>query len=292
MSGQIGSRRQEIINTILSHIKDRVPANQFKLLEVYAFRYFATSALADLGERTLDDLCGAFLSHWKFIYQREPGESKVRILNPTVEDDGWQSSHTIIEISHDDIPFLVDSTRMEINRNDCQIHFMVHFGGLKLIRDENNYITDILPLGANEVSAQPEAPIYIEIDRQTDPAVMESLRTNILRVLNDVQISVTDWRKMVGRAEEALLELEQNPPPLDPAEVAESKDFLRWLINNNFTFLGSRDYKLIGNETNRALQIVPGTGLGVLSDESAGTISRRYAELPPQARKLALSKNI
>jgi glutamate dehydrogenase len=292
MSGQIGSRRQEIINTILSHIKDRVPANQFKLLEVYAFRYFATSALADLGERTLDDLCGAFLSHWNFIYQREPGESKVRIFNPTVEKDGWQSSHTIIEISHDDIPFLVDSTRMEINRNDCQIHFMVHFGGLKLLRDENHYITEILPLGANEPGAQAEAPIYIEIDRQTDPTVMEALRTNIMRVLNDVQISVIDWRKMVGRAEEALLELEQNPPPLDPAEVAESKDFLRWLINNNFTFLGSRDYKLIGNETNRALQIVPGSGLGVLSDESAGTISRRYAELPPQARKLALSKNI
>jgi glutamate dehydrogenase len=292
MSGQIGSRRQEIINTILSHIKDSVSDNQLKLLEVYAYRYFATSALADLGERSLDDLCGAFLSHWNFIYQRAPGESKVRIFNPTTEKDGWQSSHTIIEISHDDIPFLVDSARMEINRNDCQIHFMVHFGGLKLLRDENHCITEVLPLGSDETGSQSEAPIYIEIDRQTDPAIMEALRINIVRVLNDVQLSVIDWRKMVGRAEEALLELEQNPPPLDPAEVAESKDFLRWLINNNFTFLGSRDYKLIGNETNRALQIVPGSGLGVLSDESAGTISRRYAELPPQARKLALSNNI
>jgi glutamate dehydrogenase len=292
MSGQIGSRRQEIINTILRYIKDRVPQNQFKLLEVYAYRYFATAALADLGERTLEDLCGAFISHWNFIYQRKTGESKVRVFNPTIETDGWQSSHTIIEISHDDIPFLVDSTRMEINRNDYQIHFMIHFGGLKVKRDENYFITEILPLGSTDPTGLSEAPIYIEIDRQTDSVVMDSLCTNISRVLYDVYISVSDWRKMAGRAEEAILELEHNPPPLDPAEVAESKDFLRWLINSNFIFLGSRDYKLIGDENNRALQIVAGSGLGVLSDESAGTISRRYAELPPQARKLALSNNI
>jgi glutamate dehydrogenase len=155
-------------------------------------------------------------------------------------------------------------------------------------RDDQFQIIDVLPPGAVSTTATTEAPIYIEIDRQTDPAVMESLCDDIQRILHDVRVSVADWRKVIERAEGALFELEQNPPPLDPAEIAESKDFLRWLISNNFTFLGSRDYKLIGNETNRALQIIPGTGLGVLRDESASTISRRYAELPPQARKLAL----
>jgi glutamate dehydrogenase len=292
MAGQVGSRRQEVINEILTQIQHRVPEQQFPLLQVYAQRYYASSSLADLGERSLADLCGAFLSHWEFIYQRQPGESKVRIFNPILEKNGWQSTHTIIEISHDDIPFLVDSTRMEINRNDLQIHFMIHFGGMKVKRDDQFQIIDVLPPGAVSTTATTEAPIYIEIDRQTDPAVMESLCDDIQRILHDVRVSVADWRKVIERAEGALLELEQNPPPLDPAEIAESKDFLRWLISNNFTFLGSRDYKLIGNETNRALQIIPGTGLGVLRDESASTISRRYAELPPQARKLALSKNI
>lgn len=292
MAGQVGNRRQEIISDILSHVKKRVTKEQYPLIEVYAQRYYASSSLADLSERTIEDLSGAFISHWNFIYERAPGESKVRVFNPTEEGDNWQSSHTIIEISHDDIPFLVDSTRMEINHEDLQIHFMIHFGGLKLLRDDKHRIIEVLPIGAMNPKATSEAPIYIEIDRQTDPHVMETLCKNIQRVLSDVRQAVHDWHKMIDRAEEALLELEQNPPPLDPAEIAESKDFLRWLINNNFTFLGSRDYKLIGNETNRALQIIPGTGLGVLRDESTGTISRRYAELPPQARKLALSKNI
>jgi glutamate dehydrogenase len=242
MTNQVGNRRQEVIDEILSHIQRRV----------YAPRYYASSSLADLGERSLDDLCGAFLSHWNFIYNRKPGESKVRIFNPSIEKDGWESTHTIIEISHDDIPFLVDSARMEINRNHLQIHFIIHFGGLKVVRNAEFAIIDIIPANKADQRATSEAPIYIEIDRQTDSAEMEALCENIQRILEDVRVSVADWQKVVERVEEALVELEQNPPPLDPAEIAESKDFLRWLITNNFTFLGSRDYKLIGNETNRA----------------------------------------
>ena len=132
----------------------------------------------------------------------------------------------------------------------------------------------------------------LKIDRQTDAELMTTLCTNIQRVLADVRVAVSDWRQMVARAEEGLRELEQSPPPLDAAEINESKDFLRWLIDGNFTFLGCRDYTLVGDDSNRALQIVHGSGLGVLRDETMGKVSRRYADLPPKARKLALSQNI
>lgn len=286
------NRRQEIINELIQFIRDKAPVGQADILESFAKRYYVSTSMSDFCERSLQDLFGALLSHWNFIYQRKPGEAKIRIFNPTLEKDGWQSRHTIIEISHDDIPFLVDSIRMEINRENFQIHFMIHFGGLKVKRDEQGCISTIIPQGENDPAASSEAPIYIEIDRQSDPALMEALRNNIERVLADVRVAVFDWSKMIVRAEESLQELEETPPPLNPAEIAESKDFIRWLINNNFTFLGSRDYKLIGDEHNRALQIIPGSGLGVLRDDKGSTISRRYAELPPQARKLALSKNI
>ncbi len=292
MAGQQDTGRQEILKKLRDHIKNKVPAAKATLLETFAGRYYANCSLEDLTERSIDDLFGGLLSHWNFIYQRKPGESKVRVFNPTLEKDGWESTHTIIEVSHDDIPFLVDSIRMEVDRNGLQIHYAIHFGGLKVKRDAEDKIIEILPIGATNADASSEAPIYLEIDRQIDAETMDGLRLNIERVLTDVHVSVLDWRKILASVEESLLELEQNPPPLDPAEIAESKDFLRWLINNHFTFLGCRDYKLIGNETNRALQIIPGTGLGVLRDDSTSTVSRNYADLPPQARKLALSKNI
>lgn len=292
MAIQSSNGRQDIINKLSTYLKNKVPQSQAVLLEVFAQRYYASAPLDDLCAHSIEDLFGALLSHWNFIYQRKPGESKVKVFNPTLETNGWQSKHTIIEVSHDDIPFLVDSIRMVLNRGDILIHLAIHLGGLKVIRNTNNEIIKILPVGENNPEATTEAPIYFEIDRQNDTAIMAELCSNIEHILYDVGISVADWKKMVTRAKDALSDLENNPPPLDPADISESKDFLRWLIDNHFTFLGARDYKLIGDENNRALQIVPGSGLGVLREDSSTPISKNYADLPPQARKLALSKDI
>lgn len=283
---------QNIIKEIQTYIKNHVNHKEAKLLEVFAERYFSSLSGEDLRDRSIPDLVSMVYSHWKFIYQRLPGEAKIHIFNPDKAKDGWKSTHTIIQISHDDIPFLVDSTRMVLNRYGYQIHFIIHFGGLKVKRNERSQIIEIMPPGLIEQGVTSEAPIYIEIDRLVDEKTMQVLQDDISRVLGDVRAAVADWRKMVACVEDSLRELEQHPSHLDVAEIAEAQDFLRWLINNNFTFLGVRDYKLIGNGTNRALQIVQGSGLGVLRDETFSTVSKSYAELPPQARKMALSKNI
>lgn len=284
MTGVNNDECQNIINQVRAHGSG--------LLEQFAPRYFGGCSVDDLKEHSVETLFAILKSHWEWIYQREKGEAKIRIFNPDQEKDGWTSSHTVIQISHDDIPFLVDTSRMVINRYGYEIHFIIHFGGLRVRRDNENKIIEILQQGIVDKNVQSEAPIYIEIDRLNDNEAMRQLETDISKVLGDVRASVADWRKMVGRVETCLSELENNPPNLDAAELAESRDFLRWLVNNNFTFLGARDYKLIGNGTNRALQLVPGSGLGVLRGETSGTLSKSYAELPPQARKMALSKNI
>lgn len=294
MAGQLENGRKEFVNQICNYLEKKgcIPASQKTAFEMFAQRYYTACGLEDLTGRSIENLAGGLFSHWQFVYQRKPGEVKVKIFNPDPAKDHWQSTHTIIEISHDDIPFLVDSIRMEVNRNGFQIHYAIHFGGLKVKRDKQNRITQIMPIDIHDPDEVSEAPIYMEIDRQIDPAVMQTLKENIERVLDDVRAAVSDWHKIVAKAKESLAELDQNPPPLDPAEINESKDFLSWLINNHFTFLGCRDYKLIGNGTNRALQVIPNTGLGVLRDNASNLAAKNYADLPPQARKLALSKHI
>lgn len=291
MTGANNGECQNFINQVKAYINTHAPKKDIALLETFAQRYYSGSSVDDLKKRSTADLFHILVSHWNFIQERAEGEAKIRIFNPSKEKDGFESTHTIIQISHDDIPFLVDSTRMVINRFGYQIHYIIHFGGFKVKRDSQHRIIDIVNT-ENDKDSSGEAPIYIEIDRLSDEKTMEELKAEIANVLYDVRVSVADWRKMVTRIEDCLLELESNPSHLDPALLAESRDFLRWLINNNFTFLGARDYKLIGNDTNRALQIVAGSGLGVLRDETLSTASKTYAELPPQARKMALSKDI
>ncbi len=172
MSGVNISECQNIIDQVRAYLKNKVSDQEASLLEVFAQRYFSFSAVEDLKERSIADLYGAMLSHWKLIDQRMPGEAKIRIFNPNKEKDGWESTHTVIEISHDDIPFLVDSTRIVINRFGCQIHFIIHFGGFKVTRDDHHHIIEIVPSGSIEKNVSSEAPIYIEIDRLPDEKTM------------------------------------------------------------------------------------------------------------------------
>ncbi|MHB1221427.1 MAG: NAD-glutamate dehydrogenase [Gammaproteobacteria bacterium] len=286
------SECQNIINEVKAYIAKHAPQKEVNLLAIFAERYFASSSPEDLKERSTEELYAILASHWKHIRERAPGEAKIHIFNPDLATDGWTSSQTVIQVSHDDIPFLVDSIRMTLNRYGYPIYFILHFGGLKVERDSHHRIIGFPSKDAQGVEVTTEAPIYVEISALLDDKAKELLRKDLDHALSDVRVTVADWRKMVNAAEECLVELDKNASSLDQAELQESKDFLSWLINNNFTFLGARDYNLIGDGTSRALQAVVGSGLGVLRDEISNASSKSYSELPPQARKMALSKNI
>ena len=58
---------------------------------------------------------------------------------------------------------------------------------------------------------------------------------------------------MRERVDAIVADLKANPPPLPVDEIAEAIQFLQWLLADNFTFLGVRDYRVDG----------PGAGTGV-----------------------------
>ncbi len=51
---------------------------------------------------------------------------------------------------------------------------------------------------------------------------------------------------MLDRVNGIVAELKTNPPPLRVDEIAEAIQFLQWLLADNFTFLGVRDYRVDG----------------------------------------------
>src|SRR5215831_20120688 len=103
------------VGEVLKLVRSRVPADRRALLEDFVLRYYGQVDPEDLADRQPGDLYGAALSHWNFARKREAGHARVRVFNPTIEEHGWQSTHTVIEIVNDDMPFLVDSVTMEVN---------------------------------------------------------------------------------------------------------------------------------------------------------------------------------
>lgn len=253
--------------------------------------FYSYTSSEDLSAHSSEQLCAMALSHLRLMADLSMSEIKVKVFNPTLENDGWVSPHTIVQVVLEDRPFLVDSLRMEITRLNLNYFFMVHMGGMVVVRDEHRKIIDIERYKGQEVKAgQVESPIYIEIDRQNDATTMESIRLNLLRVLKDVCVAVTDWPKMCDKMREVIAEMQAQAEVNNSEEASESIAFLTWLLENNFTFLGVRDYDLTDEGERSALRLVPGSGLGVLSDETTSKKVLLFSDLPEQARLLLLSE--
>ncbi|MGW4473678.1 NAD-glutamate dehydrogenase [Nonomuraea sp. NPDC004354] len=250
--------------------------------------YYRHVAAEDLLDRDPVDIYGPAMSHRQLAEVRPQGRALVRAYTPSVEENGWDPGHSVVEVVTDDMPFLVDSVTMELDRHDIGVHLVVH-PQLRVRRDmtgriltqEQEAVTGMMLV---------ESWMHIEIDRQADPAVLKSLETELQRVLSDVRHAVEDFRKMRSVAVQTAEDLSMNPPPLEPAEVEDSIDLLRWLADGHFTFLGYREYRLEASEQGDALRAVPGAALGILRDDKPG--SQSFSALPPEVRAKAREKQL
>ena len=263
----------------------------YTLLTRFIRLFYLHASEEDLKEHTVPELFAIARSHWNLLRSTEthPGACQVRVFNPDEKTDGWHCAHTVVQIMMKDMPFIVDSVRMEIHRMGFSVHLMIYMGGMAVQRNAKGRITDIKAYDKTQNESDVEAPVYVEIDHQTDPAVLHTLKENLMRVLSDVQAAVSDWQPMQQRVRESIQELSSTAIPIEKSEVDESIAFLEWLLSGQFTFLGVRDYRIVGSGDALALQLVPNSGLGVLRDESHSKTTRQFSELPETARALMLS---
>ena len=122
---------------------------------LFAEQFFGIIALEELTQRRLSDLVGCTLSSWRLLERFEPAKPEVRVFNPDYEKHGWQSTHTAVEILHSDIPFLVDSVRMELNRRGYSIHTLQN-SVFSVRRNKSGELQEILPKGAQGKDVQQE----------------------------------------------------------------------------------------------------------------------------------------
>ncbi|MER6092717.1 NAD-glutamate dehydrogenase [Streptomyces bluensis] len=265
---------------------------------VFAFlqRYYLHTAPEDLADRDPVDILGAAFSHYRLAENRPQGTANVRVHTPTVEENGWTCSHSVVEVVTDDMPFLVDSVTNELSRQGRGIHVVIH-PQVIVRRDVAGKLIEVLTAPTVGDADQPhdvhtESWIHVEIDRETDRSDLKQITNDLLRVLSDVREAVEDWEKMREAAIRIADELPAEPTADDLRgdEVGEARELLRWLSDDHFTFLGFREYQLREDDS---LAAVPGTGLGILrSDphhhgEDSHPVSPSFERLPADARAKA-----
>src|SRR5215467_14398715 len=167
MKTDLDERTTESLADVLKLIRGKLAPPQRAAVEDFTERYFHDVEPEDLAEREPADPYGAALSHWNFARKREPGHARIRVFNPTLEEHGWQSTHTIIEIVNDDMPFLVDSVTMEVNRHGLTLHLLIH----PIVAVERGADGVLAGLASGEdPNARRESFIHVEVDRVVDTA--------------------------------------------------------------------------------------------------------------------------
>jgi len=275
--------KADLVEAVVAQLRQKLPAEQAAMAEVFAQQYFSQVDPTDIAGHAAADLYGAVLSHLNFARHIQHGRAKLRVYNPQLEEHGWQSTHTVIEVVQEDMPFLVDSLIMEINRQGLAQHLIIH-PVMKMSRDGEGNLQGVASSHQSS-DGRLESIIHAEVDRRTSAADLKALETGLLGVLADVAVSVADWRKMQHRLLEAITEIEENPP-VGIEDTEEDRAFLQWVANDHFTFLGHRDYMLVEEDGETHLRAVPDSGLGILRDV-AGERSSGFAALPQEIREQA-----
>ncbi|MBF7142525.1 MULTISPECIES: NAD-glutamate dehydrogenase [Pseudomonas] len=210
---------------------------------LFADQFFGIISLDELTERRLSDLAGCTLSAWRLMQRFKPQQPEVRVYNPDYERHGWQSTHSVVEVLHEDLPFLVDSVRTELNRRGYSIHTL-QTAVLSVRRGAAGELLEVLPKNTHGEGVAQESLMYLEIDRCATASGLAGLSSALLEVLGEVRATVADFDPMKAKLHDMLALVDNSPWPVDGAEKAEVKVFLQWLVDNHFTFLGYEEFEV------------------------------------------------
>ncbi|BCH06881.1 NAD-glutamate dehydrogenase [Mesorhizobium sp. 131-3-5] len=181
---------------------------------------------------------------------------------------------TVITVVNDNMPFLFDSILGEITETSGEPTLVTH--PVITVRHGKRGVEEILGDGnfaKDDGSHDRLSVIHVHIPRLTVEAA-NALTERLRKMLGQVHAAVKDWKPMLARLDQAISEFRYSAVPLDKNSVAEAIAFLEWLRDDNFTFLGMREFKYSGGEESGNLERADKPGLGILSDPDVLVLRR------------------
>ncbi|MCK5353731.1 MAG: NAD-glutamate dehydrogenase, partial [Methyloprofundus sp.] len=273
----------EMMKSLAHYIHTQITDKSAEQLILFAQYYFRFGDFEEIADRPVEDLYGAVLSHWNLFLELPAETEKIHIYNPTVEEHSWQSPHTVIEIVLPDRAFVLQSVTMEINRyglaNQLVLHpvYWTH-------RDTHGKLIELAKV--KQLGASQESVLHIEINRQHE-GLIKQLKQSLKKILCDVRVATEDWPDCIEKIQQEIAILSAHPPP----EQQESIEFLQWLENNHFVFLGYREYRIAEQQGQYGFSVVANTGLGILRDSITPVPKQNFLPISHDAYQLLNTDN-
>jgi glutamate dehydrogenase len=278
-----------LLENVYKLINKKIDKSQVDLVVNFSKLMFKNIAKDDLDNRNDSDLYGATLSLWNEFVNFDASKPYIRVFNPEISKHGWQSTHTIIEIIVADMPFLVDSVRMAINRLGITAHLLLH-SPISLMRNSKHTFTEFVDSGSGKKGATKETIFLVEVDRQTTKKALDTLSSELLSVVKEVSLTVLDWRVMREKLDSIIGDFDKQPCPASDEQKQQAIKFLSWLNDHNFTLMGYRSYDSKAIEGDYRWIANNDSSLGLMKN-SISKRERVLSNIPVSAREEALGSH-
>ncbi|MBB1059367.1 NAD-glutamate dehydrogenase domain-containing protein [Marilutibacter spongiae] len=246
---------------IIAQMRKRLPKARHDEAEAFARAFYQRMEDDELPMHSAEGWAALACDFFEFARSRKPRQASIRLFNPTLAKQGWESPHTVLQIANDDMPFLVDSVTMRL----AELGIGVHVLGHPVVEFKRDRGGKLLAVG----EGTGESLMHLEIDRQAADAI-PMVEQAIASVLADVRAIVDDWRKMRDKMVEIADGFSDRVAPIDEAGRQEAQAFLHWAANNHFTLLGYREYEVAKQKGVEVLRAVKESGMGLLREADVG----------------------
>lgn len=207
------------------------------------------------------------ITAWEHAEQRENSENKIALR--IGDEKSATDRRLILDIVTDDKPFLVDSITAALADAGKPVTFFSN-AVIDVHRDENGK-----RLYDGKGRAIRESMIHAEMDPPVSEEETEELEKELRRVLQDVSDAVEDWEPMRARLAASIAQLERSRlKGVKADEQREAIDFLKWIWDNRFAFLGYRRFDAEINNGDITFDHNASMDLGVLKDATRRILRR------------------
>lgn len=282
------------IDTLLERIRQTSAIKGKAMLDTYvqfAARYLINSDAQELAQLDFEELSADVGRAWEFVQERKTSRPLVNLEHSERCEQGRITPITTLRVLLDDKPFLVDSLRQALIRHGAVIkevrNTVLFCGRVKEGTKSDGYGRfGRLAALSDSVDDDFSAEAFCSISCARIPNdELKAVEDDVRETLQHVSSAVSDYREMTAAASNLRRDLLTHSEflPVSEENVAESIEFIGWLVDNHFTFLGYEKYRIATRKGESVLQLDSDSLLGVSKFKSRLKSQTKVASLPGAA---------
>ncbi len=214
------------------------------LADCFMAEYHRDVPIDDVEDLDLGDVVSVAAAHLELGRHRAAGQTLVQVIVPPAQTRA--SGSAVLLFVTDDIPFLVDTVRMVLDRRSLGIELLV-LPMLSIVRNSDDELVEVVERGAaRPPGTHVEAWTQIRLNG-CHADLLSDVEDEVTAAISDVVRIVTDFPEMRERL----------------VRVGRDDALVAWLANEHFVLLGAASYeRRVGVTGEVSLHLVAGSELG------------------------------